>query len=169
MQIIPAELKDIDTIFSLYDAAIAFQKTKFDKHWQSFDRELIETEIKENRLYMIMEENQVACIFSVAYNDPFIWGEKDKDPSMYLHRIVTNPLFRGRAYVKNIIDWSKQHGKEKGLQFIRMDTWGDNEKLISYYASCGFRFLGIITPQETSGLPKHYNCISLSLFEIPVV
>jgi RimJ/RimL family protein N-acetyltransferase len=48
-----------------------------------------------------------------------------------------------------------------------MDTWGDNQKLIDYYQKCGFKFLGIIIPDQ-AGLPKHYNGISLSLFEIEV-
>jgi RimJ/RimL family protein N-acetyltransferase len=48
-----------------------------------------------------------------------------------------------------------------------MDTWGDNEKLIAYYQKCGFEFLGIITP-DYNGLPKHYEGITLSLFEIKV-
>ncbi len=38
---------DIDTIFFLYDKAVAFQKEKFDKHWEPFSRELVEREIVE--------------------------------------------------------------------------------------------------------------------------
>ncbi len=49
---------------------------------------------------------------------------------------------------------------------VRLDTWGDNQKLIDYYQNCGFSFLGVITPQKTINLSKHYERISLSLFEI---
>ena len=48
-----------------------------------------------------------------------------------------------------------------------MDTWGDNDSLIAYYQKCGFDFLGIITP-DYDDLPKHYEGITLSLFEIKV-
>jgi hypothetical protein len=47
-----------------------------------------------------------------------------------------------------------------------MDTWGDNEKLISYYQQCGFTYLGSITPDASDQLPQHYSAIFLSLFEI---
>ena len=58
-----------------------------------------------------------------------------------------------------------QFAKENSLDFLRMDTWGDNESLIEYYQKCGFNFLGIITP-DYDDLPKHYEGITLSLFEI---
>ena len=38
---------DFDAIFEMYDFAVAFQKTKFYKHWQGFDVQLIENEIAE--------------------------------------------------------------------------------------------------------------------------
>ena len=166
MQIINSSIDDIDTIFTLYDAAVAFQKTKFDKHWLSFDREMVEKEIAENRQWKIMEGNEVACIFAIAYQDPFIWKEKDSDPSIYIHRIVTHPDYHGRQYIKTIIEWARKHAKETRKEYIRMDTWGDNEALIKYYVACGFNFLGTIVPTASDDLPKHYSTIFLSLFEI---
>lgn len=157
---------DIGRIFSLYGDAVAYQKTKFNKHWLPFDREMVEKEIEDGRQWKIMEGDDVACIFAIAYDDPFIWGEKNADPAIYIHRIVTNPLFKGRNYVKKIIDWAKEHATEKEKRFIRMDTWGDNEELISYYKNCGFDYLGSITPTATENLPKHYSAIYLGLFEI---
>jgi ribosomal protein S18 acetylase RimI-like enzyme len=169
MEIINSTAADIDTIFSLYDAAVAFQKTKFDKHWLAFDREMVEKEIAENRQWKIMDGNQVAGIFAIAYEDPFIWKEKNSDPSVYIHRIVTHPSYRGRHFVKLIIEWAKTHAKSMGKEYIRMDTWGDNEKLIEYYAQCGFTFLGSITPTASNQLPQHYSAIFLSLFEIKLI
>ena len=166
MRIENASTQDFDTIFDLYDKAIEFQKTKFDKHWLGFDAALVDREIAENRLWKIVENGATACIFSVACADPIIWGETSGESAMYIHRIVTNPGFRGRGYVKFITEWAKTHSAEKGLRFIRMDTWGDNQKLIDYYQECGFKFVGLVTPEESETLPKHYSGISLSLFEI---
>lgn len=168
MQIVNSTIEDIPLLLEFYDMAREYQKAKSLRHWQSFDTRLLETEILEKRQWKIMEDDQVACIFMIAYQDPFIWKEKDMDPAVYIHRIVTHSSYRGRNYVKLIIRWAKEHAREKDKKFIRMDTWGDNPKLIDYYRNCGFNFLGIITPEETENLPAHYSCISLSLFEIPV-
>ncbi len=169
MEILNASAGDIDTIFDLYEKAIEFQKTKFDKHWLGFDAAPVNKEIAEKRLWKIVIEGETACIFSVAYSDPMIWGEKSADdPAMYIHRIVTNPNFRGRGFVTSITKWSKEHARSKGLRYVRMDTWGDNQKLIDYYQANGFKFLGLTTPEISDALPKQYHGISLGLFEIDI-
>jgi GNAT superfamily N-acetyltransferase len=166
MQIENAIAGDIDVIFELYDKAIEFQKTVFDKHWLGFDVELVNQEIEELRLWKIVEDGQIACLYTVTYADPMIWKEKSNDAAMYIHRIVTNPGFRGRGYAKVITEWAKEFGRSRGLRFVRMDTWGDNQKLLNYYQDCGFKLLGIVTPESTDGLPQHYRGLSLSLLEI---
>ena len=168
MQIVNSTKSDIAAIFDLYDKAIAYQKLKFDKHWQGFDLALVETEITENRQYKIVMDDVIVCIFAVAFNDALIWGLRDKFPSVYIHRIVTNPTFRGNNYVNDIIEWAKKYGRNNGKQFLRMDTWGDNQKLIDYYQSCGFTYLGLSDLMMDSTLPKHYQGIRLSLFEIAI-
>lgn len=168
MQITNSTSEDIHTIFELYDEAVKFQKIVSSKQWQGFERSLIESEIRENRQWKIVIDGQVACIFAITFNDPLIWNEKDKDPAIYIHRIVTNPQFRGGAYVKEIVKWAKGYAKSIDKKFVRMDTWGDNEKLREYYVSCGFKYLGITVMENTEGLPKHYEGLSLSLFEIEV-
>jgi ribosomal protein S18 acetylase RimI-like enzyme len=168
MQITPCVFEDKKAVFDLYDKAVKFQKTKSDKHWQGFEQSLVEKEIRENRLWKILEDKEIACIFSIAYSDPLIWGDKSDEPSLYIHRIVTNPLFRGRGYVKLIIEWAKEFSCNSGKKFIRIDTWADNQKLNDYYQSCGFTLIKTVTPQDTGKLPKHYAHINLNLFEIRI-
>lgn len=168
MHILNSTLDDLDTIISLYDDAIEHQKKVFTKYWQPFDRKMIETEIGEKRQWKIVIDKQIVCIFALTYNDPIIWKEKDSDPSIYLHRIVTHPAHRGKFFVKDIIVWGKEFGRQHKKKFIRMDTFGDNQKLIDYYVSCGFNFLGLTSLGAANDLPKHYKNASLSLFEINI-
>lgn len=168
MLILNSDPGDIDTLFALYDEAIKYQQKVFGKHWLGFERSLVETEIREHRQWKILVDNQIACIFVISHRDPLIWKEKDNDNSIYIHRIVTNPSFRGQAFVKEIVAWARRYAKETGKGFIRMDTWGDNQKLIDYYVECGFEFLGTTIPEKTNEMPKHYEGISLGLFEIRV-
>ena len=162
---------DVDTIFSFYDDAIAFQKTVFKKHWKGFDRQMIEQEVAEGRQWKILRDGQIACIFVIEFSDPLIWKEKDRDPAIYLHRIVSSSLFRGSNFMIDIVSWSQAYAKSNHCQFIRMDTWGDNPRLIAYYVKSGFEHVGFSIP-ETSGssgsLPKHYEGTELALFELPV-
>lgn len=166
MNIVQAVPSDFDLVFDLYDKAIAFQKTVFDKQWLGFDADLVHREIAEGRLWKAVEEAGVGCIWSVAYEDPVIWGDESHIGAMYIHRIVTNPDFRGRGYVAKIVDWAREHALENDLRYIRMDTWADNLKLKEYYIACGFEWKGTVTPEDSPTMPAHYRGIHLGLFEM---
>lgn len=57
-------------------------------------------------------------------------------------------------------------GKNSGKKYLRMDTWGDNEKLREYYVKCGFKFLEVIKPKNPELLPAHYAEISLAYLQL---
>ena len=169
IQVLNSTSQDIDTIFEFYDIAVAHQKKVFNKHWQGFSLPMVQKEVAENRQYKILVDGVIASIFAVTFNDLEIWEEKDADPAIYIHRIVTHPNYRGFGFVNIIVDWAKKYAKENQLQYIRMDTWADNEKLLAHYTGCGFDHVGIRKISPDSGLPKHYDGISLNLFEIAVI
>src|ERR1043165_3015479 len=166
MHIENSSIADIDEIFRFYDLAIEFQKKVSDQHWLPCERSLVEKEIAEQRQWKIIIDGRIVFVFCIAWNDPQIWGERDKEPSIYIHRIVTHPDFRGKNFVVEIINWALVYGREKERKFLRMDTWGDNAKLREYYTKCGFKFLGVVKPASPELLPAHYADITLSLFEI---
>lgn len=142
------------------------QKAKAAVPWPEFDRILIENEIVEQRQWKIIVDNQVACIWVTTFDDPLIWEERSIDPAIYIHRIATNPVFRGRGLVSEIVRWAIKYAKSFNKQFIRIDTVGNNEKLIEHYKNCGFKFLGFSMLKNTTGLPAHYQNATVSLFEI---
>ena len=70
-------INDIDSIFQFYDMAVEYQKTKFNKHWKGFERDLVEKEISENRQWKIIINNEIACVFAITFEDENIWKEKN--------------------------------------------------------------------------------------------
>jgi ribosomal protein S18 acetylase RimI-like enzyme len=163
MVITNSNLNDISEIFRLYDLATNFQKIKFPKNqWPLFNQNNIAIEIIQNRQFKLI----IACIWGITYSDPQIWEEKENALSIYIHRIATNPEYRGNNFVKTIVNWAKDHALQHHKQFIRMDTCGRNERLISYYKGCGFNFLGINKLQNTTQLPSHYHNAEVCFFEI---
>jgi ribosomal protein S18 acetylase RimI-like enzyme len=157
MKIENSELKDLSKIFDLYELATDYMKSKNQVHWPTFPRDLIINEIEENRQWKLIIEEQIACIWATTLNDELIWGDKNNEPSLYIHRIATNPDFRGQNLVKKLINWANEFGKSKNLNFIRMDTVGLNKGLIGHYEKFGFQFLGTKKLENTIELPEHYS------------
>jgi RimJ/RimL family protein N-acetyltransferase len=159
-------LDDIDWIFGQYKIASDFMKARYYVYWPDFERKLVETEIQERRQWKLTIGDNTACIWATTFDDPQIWEEKNADPSVYIHRIATNPDFRGRNLVAEIVSWAKKYAADNGKKYIRMDTVGDNKKLIAHYTGCGFDFLGLKTLKDVSGLPQHYELGPVCLFEL---
>lgn len=168
MEIILSQKEDIDVIFELYEAAIAFQKQVGTNSWKGFERVMIEQEIAEKRHFVIKDENQITATFVLTYNDPIIWKEADKDSALYIHRIATNPNSRGRSYVQKIVNWVIEYARKTEKDFVRLDTTSGNERLNQYYIKCGFTYKGISHIEWTKELPEHYKEGSFALFEIKI-
>jgi ribosomal protein S18 acetylase RimI-like enzyme len=158
---------DMDTMFAIYDFATERMRPHTTAPWVGFARTMVEQEIAEQRQWKIVEDGQIACVFLTTYTDPHIWGERDQDPSVYIHRIATHPQFLGRFYVKTIVDWAKIHAKDLGKTHVRLDTGAGNPKITAYYQKAGFDYLGDVSLSGTDGLPAHYNIHQkFSIFEI---
>lgn len=167
MTITNSNLDDIPEIFRLYKLATDFQKIKFPGNlWPEFAQGLITTEVVENRQFKLLIENKIACIWAITDSDAQIWEDSENDSAIYIHRIATNPVFRGNNFVQVIVNWSKNYARKRNKHFIRLDTCGKNERLINHYKSCGFNFLGMKKLKNTSELPTHYHKADVCFFEI---
>ena len=157
---------DIDEIFRLYDLATAYQATKGSVVWPAFACSMVAQEIATHHQWKMMAGEVIACVWATTFSDPQIWEEKDCHPSVYIHRIATNPLYRGQDLVQQIVDWAKEFAKANNKKYIRLDTVGNNMGLIKHYQHCGFSFLGMFKLKDSTGLPAHYDNASVSLFEM---
>lgn len=158
---------DINEIFRLYRIASEYQRAKKTVViWPDFERQLVATEIAENRQWKLIIDEQIACVWATTFSDEQIWEEKNKDYAIYIHRIATNPDFRGHNFVAQIVQWAKVYAKNNDKDFVRLDTLGNNVKLIEHYTNAGFNFLGMFDLKSTEGLPDHYHNMPACLFEI---
>ncbi|MGC1514457.1 MAG: GNAT family N-acetyltransferase [Maribacter sp.] len=167
MNIQNATPEDVDTIFGLYRIASDFQRRKKTVViWPDFDPGMVEQEIREHRQFKMVLNDEVACIWAITFSDAQIWEERNSDAALYIHRIATNPKFRGRNFVGMIVDWARDFVKAHEKRYIRLDTIGNNTGLIKHYTNAGFDFLGMFELKEVDALPPHYKNGPACLFEI---
>ena len=167
MKILNSSISDIDEIYRLYKIASDYQRAKETVVvWPNFERELVVSEILDHRQWKLVVDNEIMCIWAITHTDEQIWEEKNKDSALYIHRIATNPNFRGNNCTSKIVNWAIDFSKSNGIQFIRLDTLGNNVKLIKHYKNAGFNFLGMYNLKNTDTLPEHYQVAPVCLFEI---
>lgn len=167
MEIKNCLVNDADEILWLYEAARNLQIQRKMVVWPSFEKSFIDDEIQQGRQWKISLGGVIACNWVITFDDKEIWGEKDRNDAVYIHRICTNPTLRGNRYIDSLVEWSKVYARQIGRRFVRLDTLGNNTKLIEHYTSAGFNFLGMIKLTDTANLPSHYqNEPNCCLFEI---
>ena len=105
MEIKNCSLTDADTILKLYNAAMDLQMQKNMVVWPKFERSFIEKEIQEERQWKLLMNDQIACNWAITFADKEIWGERDNNNSIYIHRIATHPGFRGNRFIDAIVSW----------------------------------------------------------------
>src|SRR5258705_4382061 len=106
-------ITDTDTILALYAAAIDLQTQKKMVIWPRFEKSLIEKEIQEGRQWKLIINGKIACNWAITFEDKEIWEEKDNNNSIYIHRIATNPAFRGNRFIDAIVTWAKAYALSK--------------------------------------------------------
>lgn len=167
MEIKNCTQEDIDEIFRLYRCASDYQKAKKTVVvWPEFKKSLVRTEIKENRQWKLIIDGQVACLWAITFDDEQIWEERNKDSAIYIHRIATNPDFRGNNFVSEIVAWAKPYARSMNKRYVRLDTLGNNTRLIKHYQDAGFEYLGMFDLKNTDTLPEHYHGEPACLFQI---
>jgi ribosomal protein S18 acetylase RimI-like enzyme len=165
IEVINTERSDLEQIFGLFEHSIDYQERKGYPVWRNYDKNAIIKDIADKNQYKVVVGAKTAIVFSVRYSDKVIWRHLDTGNSIYLHRIVVNPEFKGQRLFGTILDWAIEHSKQKGLSSIRMDTWAANPTIIDYYKSFGFAFIENYTTPDSEELPVHNRNLALTLLE----
>jgi GNAT superfamily N-acetyltransferase len=163
--IVNTEITDLNFIFKLFDHSIAYQEKHGYPVWRDYDKDAIVKDIENRNQYKVIIDSEIGIVFSVAYADKVIWREMDIGDAIYLHRIVVNPACKGQKLFGVILQWAKDHIRQKGLSDIRMDTWAANPTVSDYYKTFGFAVVENYTTLNAPELPVHNRNLALTLLE----
>ena len=165
MRIDLATIADLAAACDAYAHARAIQGDQGATLWPVFPDASIVAEIEGGRLYRVTDGDDLAGVFSVAYDDGAIWGERERGEHLYLHRIARAPSYAGRGLVAAVLDWAEAHARAIGRAGLRMDTWASNDALVAYYQRFGFRLVERIRIGVEPRLPPHYHHGEFALLE----
>ncbi|MEO8561539.1 MAG: GNAT family N-acetyltransferase [bacterium] len=167
MRVQAAATFDLPSIRAAYADGRAIQREQSAPVWPEFSDSAILAEIEGGRLFRVLDGDELAGVFSVAYDDAAIWGELERNAHIYLHRIARAAGYHGRGVINAVLDWARTECELQERAGLRMDTWASNTALIDYYIRLGFKLVGRrIIPADTR-LPAHYHGLELALLEQP--
>ncbi len=159
---------DIEIMRKLWNHAIKFQQEGGYPVWPEFPERLIFKEMDQGLHFKLIAGDRILCYFSISMNDTLVWGDKDNNDAIYIHRGVTAPEYRGLGLTRFVFEWARVKARLLGRKYIRIDAWGSNKHLIDYYVRAGFKLAGYRQMGESPELMEHYSNLNLALFETEV-
>ena len=165
MRIEPATADDINEIRAAYANGRETQRGVGSPVWPEFTAVAILHEISAGRLFLVLDDEVTAGVFSVAHEDPAIWRELERGTHLYLHRIARAADWNGRGLMDVILSWAVGECHSLRREGIRIDTWASNAELIAFYQGRGFTLVGHRHIGVDSRLPPHYHHNELALLE----
>ena len=68
--------QDLELIFQMYELATNYQQARSIAIWPTFDKKMVQTEIENKLQFKLLIDNQVACVWAIAFEEKQIWQEK---------------------------------------------------------------------------------------------
>lgn len=166
MNVEPASIGDLPRIQEAYAEGRRRQLECGTLVWPEFSDASLIAEVRARKLFRVMDNDVMMGTFAVAYEDPAVWGERERGAHVYLHRIARSPSGTSHGLLRSVIEWACAHSKELQREGIRMDTAAASSQLVAYYEQAGFVVVGrhVIGPDPT--LPTHYHGTEVALFEM---
>ena len=165
----PTNLKDLPSIYNFFDQAIDYQKRNNYPVWPDYDKGLLIRDIEENKQFKLVVDDQMACVFTICYEDKIVWREKDTGDSLYLHRVAVNPIFKGNRLFGHINNWCAKRAEKNNLLYVRMDTWADNPSLVNYYMEFGYEIVEYFMTPDSDELPIQQRGNNVVLLQLEVL
>ncbi len=104
-------------------------------------------------------EGEVVCVFILQWADSDYWPTAPKYEAAYLHKLCVRRKFGGMGMTKLITEALCVECRNRGIQYIRLDTALDEKMVRKIYLNAGYKIVDII---------DYPNGRSMALYEFEV-
>ena len=126
--------------------------------------EFLKESIEQGNLYIGFEQDQIAAamILNHECNDSyerFQWPtQAEKEEVMVIHALGVHPLYSGKGYAKQLVEFAIKIASENSQKVIRLDVLEGNVPAEKLYKSMGFTYLHT--------LPMYYEDTGWTNYEL---
>lgn len=145
-----AEMTDLAQIKSVFAKIIEKMNAENGRIWdETYPCEYFETDIKNNRLYVLTEEGIILSAFALWELDPSdernaLHWENDPAKALYFGRFGVNADYRKGGIGSIMIANAAATAKAKGAEYLRVFVAENNKPAISFYLKNGFEKTNVI-------------------------
>jgi GNAT superfamily N-acetyltransferase len=101
-------------------------------------REKLIKNIKDEYFCIGRINSESAATMILQWYDPYFWPHIKDNESGFVHKLCVRRKFAGMNLSKEMINYAINECRRKGINYLRLDTDGDNPKLCEIYEKLGF-------------------------------
>jgi GNAT superfamily N-acetyltransferase len=150
---------DMERVVQLIEDAADWLRTQGTDQWAkpwptraARDRRIM-THILADQTWIAWDADIPAATITADPRADLHWpAHKQRDPAVYVHRLVVNRRYAGMALGAGLLDWAGELARRRhGSHWIRLNAWTTNFRLHQYYRGLGFQRCEAV---ETNGYPS---------------
>ncbi len=152
----------VDTAIAIMREVAAWGRGQGYPVWseESLTKEaLLSDEATEDTFFVGRIDQSDVCSFILQWKDSVFWPEAPENEAAYLHKFCVRREFANQNMTKKVIEAIKQECRNRGVQYIRLDTGWNKEKVKSIYLDAGFHIVKKIVFNQDK---------EIALYEMPV-
>lgn len=149
-----AEIKDLDICEKIIIGGREFQREQGFVQWTEDypNRDIIKKDMEIGLGYVIKKDNEIAAYMCIDFSgEPAYKNIKGKwngdEVYAVVHRMAFNSSFRGIGLTSIAFSLIEKLCKEKGVNYMRIDTDFPNKRMQHILEKYGFKYCGIIVFQ----------------------
>ncbi len=158
--IVKAKKSDIEQIMKIMSVTVEEMKSYNNVQWDESYPQAKDymRDIEKGDLYVTKDGEEIMGFICVDYNQPeeyreLEWSSDEK--CMVVHRMAINSNYRRQGIGTKLMKFAENLALEKGVKYLKTDTYSVNEKMDALFKKCGFRIVGEI---RFPGKEKPFYC-----------
>lgn len=168
-----AMIEDIDQIENSYTELLTYEKENgTNSNWVLNvypTRSTAQNAFEEGTLYVLEENGKVCASMILNQTQPkeyagLDWTYKaEPEEVLVLHTLCIPPSAAGKGYGSQMVGFTVDLARKRGLKAVRLDTWEENKPAASLYNKMGFKFAGSADVMLSNLIPERQIFFELSL------
>ncbi len=148
MEILLAKPDDLIEVLFLIRQCVKDMNARGMKHWNSSypGTEDIIKDLDKGSIFLVKDKGVCLGMMTINEIEPdeykdIHWSDNNSR-ILYMKRLAVNPLFQDRGIAKMLVKFAEKFAKDKGYNYVRLDTLSSNTAETKLFATSHFDEVG---------------------------
>lgn len=139
--------EDIDSVMIIINTVVPLMNAEDNYQWDNVypTQEIFVNDIEEKQLWVTEVNGVIAGVGALTTQQPDEYktvGWDINTPCIVPHRVAVRPDYRNLGLAKLIIQHADVLAKERGYDYVRIDTCTKNKAMNALFVKLGFQYVG---------------------------